>query len=138
MMLVGLLYGLTVHDSPYPQLTLGVHEQLMVNGMIGTILGMLLHLKISKVEDASWKQAVIHFALVHTQWLMVVSEMMGAHLGCNKFLKINAARAGATGCSNFMEGFVAMAHIGPALSLIAATTIILLGTRQKSETEKTD
>lgn len=122
MTLAGLLWGLAVPHTPYPRLALGAHIQFVTNGMLLTVLAVVL-LAVPLVLGRR-AFAVMRLAAWLT-WPMAISEAANAWWGANKMLPIAAAQAGASGAAPWQEGVILVTHIAAGLVLIAAWALLL-------------
>ncbi len=124
MMLAGLLCGLAVGAAPYPRLMLTAHIQFLVNGMVSVFAALLLKTTLSVVGRCSGMLIVWAHVSV---WAVCASEVAAAFWGATKALPMAGTQAGATGAAPWQESLVLACHVVPALFLIAAWTLIVLG-----------
>jgi hydroxylaminobenzene mutase len=124
MVLVGLVWGLVIPNTPYPRLALGAHIQLVENGLLFVVLATLLLALPHRVGRASVWVMVLAAWLT---WSMALSEIANAWWGTNQLLPIAARQGGATGGAPWQESIVTFTHIGAALALIAAWVLLIIG-----------
>ena len=124
MVLVGLVWGLVIPNTPHPRLALGAHIQLVENGLLFVVLATLLLALPHRVGRASVWAMVLAAWLT---WCMALSEVANAWWGTNRVLPIVAREGGATGGAPWQELIVTIAHIGAALALIAAWVLAVIG-----------
>jgi hypothetical protein len=124
MVLVGLVWGLAIPNTPYPRLALGAHIQLVENGLLLVVLATLLLALPHRVGPTSVRVMVLAAWLT---WSMALSEVANAWWGTNHLLPIAAGQGGATGGAAWQESIVTLTHIGAALSLIAAWVLLIIG-----------
>ena len=122
--LVGLVWGILVPSTPFPRLALGAHIQFVTNGMLFILLATVLLTLPHHVGPRSL--GVMQFAVWLT-WLMALSEAANAWWGTTQMLPLAASQAGATGGTPWQELVVKVTHIGAALGLILAWTLLLVG-----------
>lgn len=124
LVLVGLVWGLVVPQTPFPRLALTAHTEFEVNGILLIVLaGLLLKFRHS-VGPRSVAVMVVYAWLA---WLMMASEVANSWWGTKGILPIAAAQAGATGGAPWQETFVTLAHVVPGLTLILAWALLLIG-----------
>jgi hydroxylaminobenzene mutase len=124
LILVGLLVGLAIPAAPYPRLMLTAHIQFLVNGMISVFAGLLLMTSLSVVRG--WSARLIVWGHV-SLWAVCFSEVGAAVWGAKQTLPIAAAQGGAPGAESWQELLVQVCHVVPALLLIAAWILLVLG-----------
>ena len=124
MVLVGLVWGLVVPNTPFPRLAVGAHIQLVENGLLFVVLATLLLALPHRVGRTSVWVMVLAAWLT---WSMALSEVANAWWGTNRVLPIAARQGGATGGAPWQESVVTFTHIGAALALIAAWVLLLIG-----------
>jgi (hydroxyamino)benzene mutase len=122
--LVGLVWGLVVPNTPYPRLALTAHVQLESNGMLFTILGVLL-LKLP--HSVGSRSVWVMLLAVWLTWLMALSEVANSWWGTTQILPIAARQAGASGGSSWQELVVKLSHISAGLVLIVAWSLLIVG-----------
>ena len=124
LMLTGLVCGLVIAPAPYPRLMLTAHVQFLVNGMMSVFAALLLTTGLSVVSTRGGM--VIVWGHVST-WAVCISEVAAAFWGATKALRIAGAQAGASGAAPWQESLVLACHVVPALFLIAAWILIVVG-----------
>jgi hypothetical protein len=124
MVLVGLVWGLVVPNTPFPRLAVGAHIQLIENGLLFVVLATLLLSLSHRVGRSSVWVMVLAAWLT---WSMALSEVANAWWGTNGVLPIAARQGGATGGTPWQESIVTLTHIGAALALIAAWVLLIIG-----------
>ena len=124
LVLVGLVWGLVVPNTPYPRLALGAHLQFETNGLLFIVLATLLLALPHRVGRLSVRVMLLAAWLT---WAMALSEVANAWWGTNQMLPIAAAQAGATGGAPWQELVVKLTHIGAGLSLIVAWLLLVVG-----------
>jgi hypothetical protein len=124
MVLVGLVWGLVVPNTPFPRLAVGAHIQLVENGLLFVVLATLLLALPHRVGRRSVWVMVLAAWLT---WSMALSEVANAWWGTNRVLPIAARQGGATGGAQWQESIVTLTHIGAALALIAAWVLLIIG-----------
>jgi hypothetical protein len=124
MVLVGLVWGLVIPNTPFPRLALGAHIQLVENGLLLVVLATLLLALPHRV--GRWSVWVIVLAAWLT-WAMALSEVANAWWGTNRVLPIVAREGGAIGGAPWQESIVTLTHIAAALALIAAWVLLIIG-----------
>ena len=124
LVLVGLVWGLVVPNTPYPRLALGAHLQFETNGLLFIVLATLLLALPHRVGRLSVRVMLLAAWLT---WAMALSEVANAWWGTNQMLPIAAAQAGATGGAPWQELVVKLTHIGAGLSLIVAWSLLVVG-----------
>ena len=124
LVLVGLVWGLVVPNTPYPRLALGAHIQFVTNGMLFIALATLLLAVPHRVGRTSVRVMLL---AVWLTWAMALSEVANAWWGTTQMLPLAAAQAGATGGAAWQELIVKLAHIGAGLGLIVAWSLLVVG-----------
>jgi hydroxylaminobenzene mutase len=124
LVLVGLVWGLVVPNTPYPRLALGAHIQFETNGLLFIVLATLLLALPHRVGRLSVRVMLLAAWLT---WAMALSEVANAWWGTAQILPIAAAQAGATGGAPWQELVVKLTHIGAGLSLIVAWFLLVVG-----------
>ena len=124
LVLVGLVWGLVVPNTPYPRLALGAHIQFVTNGMLFIALATLLLAVPHRVGRTSVRVMLL---AVWLTWAMALSEVANAWWGTIQMLPLAAAQAGATGGAPWQELVVKLAHIGAGLGLIVAWSLLVVG-----------
>jgi len=127
-MLVGLVWGIIVPQTPYPRLALGAHIQLTGSGIMFLVAGLVIaHLNLG-IRGFS------RFMFLITPWIiwpMALSEVANAWWGTSKMLAIVAHQGGAAGAAPWKEAIVAITHIVASLFIIVYWGIILWELRSK-------
>ena len=124
MVLVGLVWGLVVPNTPHPRLALGAHIQFVTNGMLFIVLATLL---LALPHRVGCKSVWVMVLSVWLTWVMALSEAANAWWGTAKMLPIAASQAGATGGTPLQELVVELTHIAAALGLIVAWSLLVVG-----------
>ena len=124
LILVGLVFGFVVPQTPYPRLALGAHVQFETNGMLFVLIGLLMLTWLNSV--GRWTLLVTVISAWAT-WFMALSETANAWWGTNQMLPIAALQAGATGGAPWQEIVVKLCHIPAALGLILSVSLLLAG-----------
>src|SRR5258707_7556568 len=124
LVLVGLVWGLVVPNTPHPRLALGAHIQFVTNGMLFIVLATLL---LALPHRVGCKSVWVMVLSVWLTWIMALSEAANAWWGTAKMLPIAASQAGATGGEPWQELGLKITHIGAALGLIIAWSLLILG-----------
>lgn len=124
LVLVGLVWGLVVPNTPFPRLALGAHIQFVSNGLMFIVLATLLLKFPHKVGPRSVAVMVL---AVWLTWLMALSEVANAWWGTTQILPIAAKQAGAMGGQPWQELIVKLAHMAAGLALIAAWALLIIG-----------
>jgi (hydroxyamino)benzene mutase len=124
MVLVGLVWGLVVPNTPFPRLAVGAHIQLVENGLLLVVLATLL---LALPHRVGGKSVWVMVVAAWLTWAMALSEVANAWWGTNGVLPIAARQSGATGGAPWQESIVTLAHIGAALALIAAWALLIIG-----------
>lgn len=124
LVLVGLVWGLAVPNTPYPRLALGAHVQFETNGLLFIALATLLLALPHRVGRMSVRVMLL---AVWLTWAMALSEVANAWWGTIQMLPLAAAQAGATGGAPWQELVVKLAHIGAGLGLIVAWSLLVVG-----------
>jgi hydroxylaminobenzene mutase len=124
LVLVGLLWGLVVPNTPYPRLGLGAHIQFETNGMLFIVLATLLLALPHRVGSTSvW----VMLLAAWLTWAMALSEVANAWWGTTQMLPIAAAQAGASGGAPWQELIVKLTHVAAGLGLIVAWSLLVVG-----------
>jgi hydroxylaminobenzene mutase len=122
--LVGLVWGLVVPNTPYPRLALGAHIQFEDSGVLFMVLAILL----LKLPHNVGRTAVrVMLLAVWLTWLMALSEAANAWWGTAHMLPIAARQAGATGGKPWQELVVTLTHIAGGLGLMVAWALLIVG-----------
>jgi (hydroxyamino)benzene mutase len=124
LVLVGLVWGLVVPDTPHPRLALGAHIQLVSNGILFIVLAIvLLALRHSIGPKSVWVMVLA----VWLTWAMALSEVANSWWGTTQTLPIAAKQAGVTGAEPWQELIVRVSHMGAGLAMIIAWTLLVAG-----------
>ena len=124
LVLVGLVWGLFVPDTPYPRLALGAHVQFVSNGILFIVLAtVLLALRHSVGPKSVWVMVLA----VWLTWAMALSEVANSWWGTTQTLPIAAKQAAASGAEPWQELVVRVTHMGAGLSLIIAWALLVAG-----------
>jgi len=124
LVLVGLMWGLVVPNTPYPRLALGAHIQFVANGMLFIVLATLL---LALPHSVGRKSVWVMVLSVWLAWAMALSEAANTWWGTTQMLPIAASQAGATGGVPWQELVIRLTHIGAALGLIIAWSLLIVG-----------
>ena len=124
LVLVGLVWGLVVPNTPYPRLALGAHIQFVTNGMLFIVLATLL---LALPHSVGRKSVWVMLLSAWLTWVMALSEAANAWWGTTQMLPIAASQAGATGGQPWQELIVKLTHIGAGLGLIVAWSLLVVG-----------
>lgn len=124
LVLVGLVWGLVVPNTPYPRLALGAHIQLVLNGILLIVLTTALAAFPNRVGP---KSVWVMVAAAWLTWTMAVSEVANAWWGTMQTLPLAADQAGATGGQPWQELIVKLTHIVAGLTLIVAWALLVVG-----------
>jgi (hydroxyamino)benzene mutase len=124
LVLVGLMWGLVVPNTPYPRLALGAHIQFVANGMLFIVLATLL---LALPHSVGRKSVWVMVLSVWLTWAMALSEAANTWWGTTQMLPIAASQAGATGGVPWQELVIRLTHIGAALGLIIAWSLLIVG-----------
>lgn len=124
LVLVGLLWGLVVADTPHPRLALGAHIQFVSNGILFIVLATVL---LSFRHRVGPKSVWVMVLAVWLTWAMALSELANAWWGTTQTLPIAARQAGVTGAEPWQELVVRLTHMGAGLALIIAWALLVVG-----------
>lgn len=120
--LAGLLWGVAVPVTPFPRLALVAHVELVGQGAMFLVAGLLItHLGLG---SGGWARRL----LVATPWLgwpAMLTEMANAWWGSKDILAIAARQAGAPGALAWQETLVMATHVLGAACLFAYWVTIL-------------
>ena len=133
MILVGLIWGFAIPQTPYPRLALGAHVQFETNGALFVLLAILL---LALPHNAGPKTLWVIVISVWATWFMALSETANAWWGANQMLPISAAQAGARGAAPWQEAVVKLAHIPAALGLILSLILLIVAFAKRSAGNK--
>jgi hydroxylaminobenzene mutase len=124
LVLVGLVWGLIVPDTPHPRLALGAHIQFISNGILFIVLAtVLLALRHSVGPKSVWVMVLA----VWLTWAMALSEVANSWWGTTQTLPIAARQAGVMGAEPWQEMVVRVTHMGAGLGLIIAWALLVIG-----------
>ena len=124
MVLVGLLFGVVIPNTPFPRLALAAHIQFMTNGLLFIVLATLLIALKHTVGLASVRVMLVSAYLA---WAMALSAAANAWWGASRMLPIAAGQAGATGAAAWQELIVTVAHVAGGAGIIVAWALLLYG-----------
>lgn len=124
LVLVGLVWGLVVPNTPYPRLALGAHIQFVNNGMLFMVLATAL---LALPHSVGIKSVRVMVVAAWLTWTMAISEVANAWWGTTQTLSIAASQAGATGGEPWQELVVKLTHIAAGLGLIVAWSLLVIG-----------
>lgn len=131
LVLVGLVWGLVIPNTPYPRLALGAHIQFETNGLLFIVLAVLL-LKLP--HSVGSKSVWVMVLSVWLTWFMALSEAANAWWGTTQMLPIAASQAGATGGERWQELVVTLTHISAGIGLIVAWALLIVGFMKNTDT----
>jgi hydroxylaminobenzene mutase len=124
LVLVGLVWGLIVPNTPHPRLALGAHIQFVSNGILLIVLAtVLLAVRHSVGPKSIWVMVLA----VWLTWAMALSEVANSWWGTTQTLPIAAKQAGVIGAEPWQELVVRVTHMGAGLALIIAWTLLVAG-----------
>jgi (hydroxyamino)benzene mutase len=124
LVLVGLVWGLIVPDTPHPRLALGAHIQLVSNGVLFIVLAIVLLALQHGVGSRSVSAMVL---AVWLTWSMALSEVANSWWGTAQTLPLAARQAGAGGGEPWQELVVRATHMGAGVALIIAWVLLVAG-----------
>jgi len=124
LVLVGLVWGLVVPDTPHPRLALGAHVQFVSNGILFIVLATVLLAFRHRVGP---KSVWVMMLAVWLTWAMALSEVANSWWGTTQTLPIAARQAGVTGAEPWQELVVRLTHMGAGLALIIAWALLVVG-----------
>lgn len=130
LVLAGIIWGLIIPHTPFPRLALSAHIQAVLNGMLFTLMAVLL---LALPHKVSARSALIMLIAACLTWLTVVSEIANAWWGTAESLVIAAQQAGASGGIAWQEQFVKLTHIPAIVGLIVAWILLIAGFVQKPD-----
>lgn len=130
LVLVGIIWGLVIPHTPFPRLALSAHIQAVLNGMLFTLMAVLL---LALPHKVSARSALIMLIAACLTWLTVVSEIANAWWGTAESLAIAAQQAGASGAAVWQEQFVKLTHIPAIIGLIVAWILLIAGFVKKTD-----
>lgn len=130
LVLVGIIWGLVIPHTPFPRLALSAHIQAVLNGMLFTLMAVLL---LTLPHKVSARSALIMLIAAWLTWLTVISEIANAWWGTAESLAIAAQQAGASGAAVWQEQFVKLTHIPAIFGLIVAWILLIAGFVQKPD-----
>ncbi len=124
LVLVGLVWGLIVPDTPHPRLALGAHIQLVSNGILFIVLAIVLLALRHGVGSRSVSAMVL---AVWLTWTVALSEVANSWWGTVQTLPLAARQAGADGGEPWQELVVRATHMGAGVALIIAWVLLVAG-----------
>lgn len=124
LVLVGLVWGLVVPDTPHPRLALGAHVQLVSNGILFIVLATVL---LACRHGVGPKSVWVMVLAVWLTWAMALSEVANSWWGTTQTLPIAARQAGATGGEPWQELVVRLTHMGAGVALTIAWALLVVG-----------
>lgn len=130
LVLVGIVWGLAIPHTPFPRLALSAHIQAVLNGMLFTLMAVLL---LTLPHKVSARSALIMLIAAWLTWLTVISEIANAWWGTAESLAIAAQQAGASGAAVWQEQFVKLTHIPAIFGLIVAWILLIAGFVKKPD-----
>ena len=130
LVLVGIVWGLVIPHTPFPRLALSAHIQAVLNGMLFTLMAVLL---LTLPHKVSARSALIMLIAAWLTWLTVISEIANAWWGTAESLAIAAQQAGASGAAVWQEQFVKLTHIPAIFGLIVAWILLIAGFVRKPD-----
>ncbi len=86
LQLVGLCWGLVVQATPFPRLALTAHIQLMAEGAMVLLAGILL-LQTSVIRLSDLQSKIVYWGL-GSIWVTMAAECTNAFWGTNQILPI--------------------------------------------------
>jgi hydroxylaminobenzene mutase len=128
LVMVGLLWGFMVPQTPHPRLALGAHIQFITNGILLVTMAVIL-LKLP--HEVGQKSAWVMLLAAWLIWPMAVSEAANAWWGTTQMLPIAAAQAGAMGGAAWHELVVTLTHVAAGFGLVAAWGLLVVGVLRK-------
>ncbi len=128
LVMVGLLWGFVVPQTPHPRLALGAHIQFVTNGILLITMAAIL-LKLP--HDVGPKSAWVMLLSAWLTWPMALSEAANAWWGTTQMLPIAAGQAGATGGAAWQELVVTVSHGAAGLGLVTAWGLLVVGFMRK-------
>ncbi|KAI5481414.1 hypothetical protein MNV49_004170 [Pseudohyphozyma bogoriensis] len=137
-LVLGMLYGTQILDQTFghSRLMLYTHSQLMSNGLMQSLGGLILHNPQTVSFESPKALFLVELGNVWGNWIMFGADMWGAyaHLGFPRLIR----EAGLpTPEASAMKVFTAL-HYGPAMCLLLAWTLLLYGvcTQSRSQAAK--
>lgn len=128
LVLLGLVWGLVVPNTPFPRLALGAHIQMVTNGMLLIVMATLL---LALPHNVGPRSALVMLLAAGLTYVMALSEVANSWWGTTQVLPLAAKQAGATGGAMWQETVVKLSHIGAGLALIVAWALLVLGFMKK-------
>ena len=128
LVLLGLVWGLVVPNTPFPRLALGAHIQMVTNGMLLIVMATLL---LALPHNVGPRSALVMLLAAGLTYVMALSEVANSWWGTTQVLPLAAKQAGATGGAMWQETVVKLSHIAAGLALIVAWALLVLGFMQK-------
>lgn len=124
MVLVGLIWGIFVPNTPYPRLALAAHIQFESSGLLFIVLAVLL---LRLEHSVGPRSVLVMIVSAWLTWLMAFSEAANAWWGTSQILSIAASQAGALGAKPWQETVVKATHAASGLALIVGWGLLLAG-----------
>ena len=124
LVLVGLIWGMVVPNTPYPRLALGAHTQFVSGGMLLMVMAAVLLALRHRVGNNSMVLMVFAAWLI---WPMALSEAANSFWGTNQMLPLAAEQANVKGGAAWQELVVKTTHIAAAIGLILAWILLIIG-----------
>jgi (hydroxyamino)benzene mutase len=124
LMVVGLLCGPAIAAAPFPRLMLTAHIQFLLNGMMSVFAALLIKASLAQIGRRGGLTVIVGHV---SAWAVGLAEIAAAFWGASKTLPIAAAQAGAPGAAPWQESLVTVCHVIPAILLLAAWIVLVLG-----------
>lgn len=124
MVLVGLVWGTAVAHLPFPRLALVAHVQLTGNGVMFTVMALLLLVLNHRVTSG---QARVMLGAVWLNWPMFLAQIANAWWGTRGILPIAAAEAGAPGAAPWQEAVLTGTHVVGGVAVLVAWVLLVRG-----------
>lgn len=122
--MVGLVWGIVVPTTPHPRLALVAHIQLTGNGLLYTVLAVLLLSVPSRVGP---KSAWIMLLSAWLTWPMLISQAVNAWWGTMRMLPIAGAQAGVSGGEPWQEQVLIATHVVASIGILVAWALLIAG-----------
>ena len=110
--------------TPFPRLGLTAHIQFTSNGLLYTLLGVVL---LAVPHNVGSKSLLVMLLSAVLTWIMLASEIANAWWGTREILSLAAAQAGATGGTAWQEIVLKVTHIVAGLGLLTAWSLFIAG-----------
>lgn len=123
-MMVGLLWGMAVPETPFPRLALGAHLQLTGHSVMFLVAGLVI-LRLGLGQGRASR--VILLAGPWLTWPLMLSAMANAWWGAHNIVPLAAQAAGARGAAPWQEAVVSGAALLGALVMLLYWGTILSG-----------